>query len=510
MAFTTPLFVSDFTVIRQLNPRTSEVTCKKGASYLLTVAPKDEEFAAQNELCVLRELTAGNTPSPFVARLAADWEDITHTYLLTAGPGGTLYDKARPVMAQLLMALEGLKARRVLHRNLKTANVLVDITGRIALSDFRCAKRFGEPTFVNLEVDGSADSGSFHFAPEEDAALLATEECGTPDYMSPERQCGLPYSFEADVWSAGVVLYEMLTGRVPFGAGATLAPEELAHEVMLGQLRFKEDDNVDAEARDLLEHLLAKNPAFRITAAEAKRHAFFSDVDWEALAEAASSPASTSPQQPSCQASQSHPNMPKVVNSTMCCTSMLYAPTLGWFSRIFAKKNVPAAPTLPPTRKAWFASRSSLPRPKPAPSMVQMPQAPSPNRSNSRPLSSLSDSESWLQFPEPKSITEPEAPVQFEADDEDPLSDAESACFGLWLKLVPSARSPASTSNSVFSDDASKFSDGALDEKSLGDVGLDWQDLPTQTGRTFWSFMSWVRGRLGRQNSGAGISLRVG
>jgi serine/threonine protein kinase len=47
---------------------------------------------------------------------------------------------------------------------------------------------------------------------------------------------------------------------------------------MLGQLRFEEDDNVDAEARDLLEHLLAKNPAFRITAAEAKRHAFFSDV----------------------------------------------------------------------------------------------------------------------------------------------------------------------------------------------------------------------------------------
>jgi hypothetical protein len=82
------------------------------------------------------------------------------------------------------------------------------------------------------------------------------EQCGTPAYIAPEilrNKNG--YSFNVDIWSAGVVLYAMLYGTVPFKAGSM---EELHSLILKGNYSFKDD--ISKEARDMLRGLLEINP----------------------------------------------------------------------------------------------------------------------------------------------------------------------------------------------------------------------------------------------------------
>src|SRR5690606_8689637 len=92
-------------------------------------------------------------------------------------------------------------ARGVLHRDLKPGNVMIGNFGEVYLLDWGIA--------VALRDDGT---GRFPLASE------ATELAGTPSYMAPEmlgREAGPPLSERTDVYLAGAVLYELITGRPP-------------------------------------------------------------------------------------------------------------------------------------------------------------------------------------------------------------------------------------------------------------------------------------------------------
>lgn len=112
---------------------------------------------------------------------------------------GTLpADRAVHVAAQIARALGEAHARGVVHRDLKPANVML-------------VARAGEPDFVKVLDFGIAKL-------EDSGVTSAGYVVGTPRYMSPEQLLGKPIDGRSDVYSAGVVLYEMLAGVTPFSA----------------------------------------------------------------------------------------------------------------------------------------------------------------------------------------------------------------------------------------------------------------------------------------------------
>jgi len=101
-----------------------------------------------------------------------------------------------------------------------------------------------------------------------------TEQCGTPAYIAPEILKDKGYSFNVDIWSAGVVLFAMLYGTVPFKANNM---EELHKLIVKGKYTLKDD--ISIEARNLLRGLLEVNPDKRLTIKQIYRHKWFADLD---------------------------------------------------------------------------------------------------------------------------------------------------------------------------------------------------------------------------------------
>lgn len=102
------------------------------------------------------------------------------------------------IAAQMMRGLRHLQSRRLLHRDIKPENVLHNLAGQVKLTDFGISK----------DLDSTVG--------------LAQTFVGTATYMAPERAMGQDYSFVSDVWSAGIVLYELATGRYPFTTKAFL------------------------------------------------------------------------------------------------------------------------------------------------------------------------------------------------------------------------------------------------------------------------------------------------
>ena len=103
------------------------------------------------------------------------------------------------------------------------------------------------------------------------------EQCGTPAYIAPEVFEGAGYEgFASDIWSAGVVLYSMLYGIVPFKANNMT---ELQRQICKGQATFK--DEISPEGISLLQGILEKDPSRRLSITEILRHPWMQNIPIE-------------------------------------------------------------------------------------------------------------------------------------------------------------------------------------------------------------------------------------
>jgi serine/threonine protein kinase len=111
------------------------------------------------------------------------------------------------IALQITHALGAAHAKGVVHRDIKPGNIVVSDMGQVKVLDFGLARRFRMADTGALGIDGSTMPG---------------RPLGTANYMAPERILQMPLDPRSDLFSVGVVIYEMATGRLPF-AGASPA-----------------------------------------------------------------------------------------------------------------------------------------------------------------------------------------------------------------------------------------------------------------------------------------------
>jgi serine/threonine protein kinase len=154
------------------------------------------------------------------------------------------------VMHALLQALDYAHRHNVVHRDVRPENVLLSEAGEVKVSDFG---------IVRLSDDAHSST----------VAKTATA-AGTPQYLSPEQVAGSKVDGRSDLYSAGVVLYELVCGRPPFDAGDTDGPfSVMAKHVSAAPpppTLFRPDIDVDLDA--LILKALAKRPEDRYQTAE--------------------------------------------------------------------------------------------------------------------------------------------------------------------------------------------------------------------------------------------------
>ena len=109
-------------------------------------------------------------------------------------------EEAVEIMLQVCRALEAAHSVGIIHRDLKPQNIMRDKTGRILVMDFGLAR--------TLEGDGMTQTG----------ALV-----GTMDYMSPEQALGKDLDQRSDLFTLGLIFYELLTGKMPYKADSAVA-----------------------------------------------------------------------------------------------------------------------------------------------------------------------------------------------------------------------------------------------------------------------------------------------
>lgn len=149
------------------------------------------------------DATQGGGPVAYIAMELVDGRELRE--LLDDGQRFGPDDAVR-IVGEMLAALQHAHERGVTHRDIKPANVILMHDGSVKLADFGVAR---------IESSDLTQAGTL---------------IGTPSYMSPEQLLGLPVDGRSDLFSCGVLLYEMLTGRKPFAGSMTTVIQKVLNE----------------------------------------------------------------------------------------------------------------------------------------------------------------------------------------------------------------------------------------------------------------------------------------
>uniref|UniRef100_A0A669F5I2 protein kinase C n=1 Tax=Oreochromis niloticus TaxID=8128 RepID=A0A669F5I2_ORENI len=207
---------------------------------------------------------------PFLVNLYGCFQTADHVcFVMAYSPGGDLMthihnsifneSQARFFSSCVLLGLEFLHNNKIVYRDLKLDNLLMDADGFVRIADFGLCK----------EGMGHGDRTSTF--------------CGTPEFLAPEVLTDSNYTRSVDWWGLGVLVYEMLVGESPFPGDDE---EEVFDSIVNDDVRYPRF--LSPNSASLIQKLLQKNPDLRLGAGEEdaleiKRHKFYEEMDWDAL-----------------------------------------------------------------------------------------------------------------------------------------------------------------------------------------------------------------------------------
>jgi fused-like protein len=140
------------------------------------------------------------------------------------------------VAKQLVAALHYLHSHRIIHRDMKPQNILIGANGLVKLCDFGFARAMSSNTQVLTSIKG------------------------TPLYMSPELVKEQPYDHTSDLWSLGIILYELATGQPPFYTNSIYS---LINHIVKDPVVYP--DTMSSDFKSFLKGLLVKDPKRRLS-----------------------------------------------------------------------------------------------------------------------------------------------------------------------------------------------------------------------------------------------------
>ena len=206
------------------------------------------------------------------------WWPPSTTEISSLGPGQFIFQRCREMFMDVVAGLEFLHSLKIVHRDIKPSNLLLDENGTVKISDFGVSIILPCPlTTLNKTVGTPA-----FFSPEICLGDDFWEELNVDKKV--DRMAALndviPYKF--DVWSLGISLYCILFGRLPFNSRFELklfdmiindAVQFPKYTEELGTTQVTSEEEFEL-AKNLIEHLLTKNPLERFSIKEIKEHPF--------------------------------------------------------------------------------------------------------------------------------------------------------------------------------------------------------------------------------------------
>ena len=167
--------------------------------------------------------------------------------------GGRLTEiEVKCFIFQLLQGLQCLHKKEIIHRDLKPSNLLLDDKYELKIGDFSKIAERGKRRY---------------------------SICGTYNYMAPEifENNGKGYSFEVDIWSVGIIMYELLTGKLPFNGENN---DEIRKNILSFQPKNLDVSGLSKLAADLIIQILEKEPKKRPGINQIIYHYFFHDIEF--------------------------------------------------------------------------------------------------------------------------------------------------------------------------------------------------------------------------------------
>jgi serine/threonine protein kinase len=257
-----------------------------GSLAVFKIMEKQDSKLANSEVSVLNKLERAGSHPNIVKLISQHYNDRFYCLILEYCEGGDLakvleqqrltVDECRHIFCGIVQGLLFLFRNKMLHRDLKPANIF--LTSREVLN-------------------ATAKIGDFGFSRSVKPGDSVSRAGGTECYESPERLREEKYGFESEVWAAGAILYEMLTGKKLV---STVAAKT--------QLILKQPPNVelletvDSAAADLVRRMLQVNPSDRIHIEEVPRHEWLTNTSKQKSTVAvATSPLRPVKEQPSSQ-----------------------------------------------------------------------------------------------------------------------------------------------------------------------------------------------------------------